>query len=112
MLMGMLGQLEVERRIVDEHHAVGMPAVDGCTSRAHEAQNGGQMLGHLDKAHISHVAVMDDGCHACGSFHHVAAQKLELGLMIMFFDGLDQMCPVQVARCLASNEKIFHYYRL
>ena len=101
--------LEVERRIVDEHHMVGVPIIDGLPSRAQESQDGGQMFGHLDKSHIGHVAIVDDGGHLCGLLHQVTSQKPELRLMVVLRNGLDEPRPMQVARCFASYQEVFHF---
>ena len=110
-LVGMTRNLEVERRIVDEHHMVGSPVVDGTPGCAHEAQDGRQVLSHLDKAHISHVAVVDDGCHTRSLLHQVTTQKLELRIVVALPDCLDQVRAMQVARCFTGYEKVFHYCR-
>ena len=65
--------LEIERGIVDQNHAVGMAAEKLVASGLHIAEDFTQMLEHFAEAHKSHLAVMDYRRHAGSGAHAVAA---------------------------------------
>ena len=81
-VMGIVRQLEVKRWVVDEHKPVRAPSANGLLGCTQESQDGGQMLRHLDKAHVGHVAVVYNGRSACCSGHEVATQELKLRLAV------------------------------
>ena len=69
------------------------------------------MLGHLDKTHIGHVAVVRERCRAGGGLHLVAAVKADLRVGVALFQGGNQLGAMQVARCFAGNDEVFHDVR-
>lgn len=106
--MGKLGHLEVERGVVDEHKRIGVPLEHGAARRLHETKYRGQVLGHLDKAHVGHVAIVDEGLHPRDLGHVVAAQKAKLGLAVLCLERSHELGAMQVAAGLAGNDKILH----
>ena len=77
-VVGIFRHLEVKRGIIDQNNPIGVPLVDGTTRSAQKTEDFPQMLHHIGKAHIGHVAVMDDGLNSCLCSHQVTAQETEL----------------------------------
>ena len=110
-VVGILGDLEIERRIVHQNHSAWLPLIDGTARGAQEPEDFPQVPHHVGKAHIGHVAVVDDGLHTRLGCHEVTAQEAELGLRVLLLEGGYQVRGMQVARSLAGNDEIFHGLR-
>ena len=76
-----LGNAEVEARVVDENHHVGAPLHDVALTHLHVTEYGTQMQQHRHKAHISQFAIVTHPC-AADSRHEVAAKKAKLGVWV------------------------------
>ena len=102
-----LGNAEVEARIVDKNHRVGAPPGYVTLARAHVGKYGRQVQQHRNKPHVSQFAVV---AHpgAAYSRHQVAAEKPETGLGILAPQRLHQLGSMQVATCLACYDIVFH----
>ena len=61
----------------------------------------------LQESHKGHILVML-GQIAPGLLHQITAPTTDFCGVILFFECLDQIGPVQVARCFASDGVIFH----
>ena len=107
-IMGIFSDLEVKRRIIHKNQGIGLPLVDGTARSAQEAEDFAQVLHHIHKAHIGHVAEVDDGLAASLFGHQVATQEAELGLGIFLLERGHQMRGVQVARGLSGDDEVFH----
>ena len=58
-----LRHFQVERRIINQNQGIGAIGDNGLFGSFHKSQNGGQMQNHVHKAHVSHVAKMDERLH-------------------------------------------------
>ena len=107
MSLHILGDVEIEARIVDENHAVGLPFGDVALAHPHIAQDGGQVEQYGYEAHIGQLAVVLHKCAANGR-HQVAAEEAEPCLRVNIFQRPHQMRGMQVARGLTGYEVILH----
>ena len=77
-----LGYVEIETRIVDQYHDIGLPFHDVTFAERHVLENGGQMKQHWDEAHICQIAVMAHE-RATLRLHQVATEETKLGLGVV-----------------------------
>lgn len=85
-----LRDVEVEARIIDQYHHVGLPFRDVALAESHVPEDGPQVEQHGDEAHVRHLLVVLDACAADGS-HQVAAEETELCLRVFVLERLHEM---------------------
>ena len=107
MRFDIFGYPQIETRIVNQNHHVGTKTNDSPPRVAQVAQYGRQMAHYCRDAHKCHVAIVLDLTAALGC-HQIAAEKTELGCSIMLLQCRHQIRTVQIARCFACYDKIFH----
>ena len=97
-----LCNLQVEARIVNKYHYVGLPLHDVALAERHVAQNGAQVEQYGDDAHIRQIAVVAHTC-ASDNRHQVATEETELRCGVFLEQSFHKMRGVEVARCLAND---------
>ena len=86
LLVQVLGNAEVEARVVNEYDHVGLPLADVALAHRHIPQDGPQVQQHRHEAHVGQFAVVLHQCAPLGC-HQVAAKEAELGLRVFRFQG-------------------------
>ena len=110
LLLHILGDVEIEARIVNEYHHVGAPLGDVLLAFAHVAQNGGQMQQHGHEAHVGQLAVVLHASAPLGR-HQVAAEEAELSRRVGILQRPHQPRRMQVAAGLSCYQVVFHRSR-
>ena len=108
LLLDVLGNLEIEARIVDEDDGVGSPAGNVLLTHLHIAEDGGQMEQYGYEAHVCQLVVVAYAC-ATYSRHVVTSEEPELGIVIVALDVLHQSGCMEVATRLAYYQIILHF---
>lgn len=111
MGMHILRDVEVEARVVDEDHHIGLPGRDVALAHGHVPENGAQMEQHGHEAHVGQLAVVLHA-RAADSRHQIASEEAELGIAVLFFQALHQPAGMQVATGLTHDEIILHRFQL
>ena len=111
LAIGIFCHFKVERRIIHQHHSIGLPLIDALAGSAHKAQNLAQVSSHFHKTHISHVAVVYHRCTSCSLSHQVATEEAKLSLCITPAQSRNQPGCMNIARSLSCNHKILHIVR-
>lgn len=105
--MGIFGNFQIERRIVDKNQRVRTELADGFLRPFHVAQNFRQMTEHFRKGHKCHVLIVDNG-NARSLLHIVASKIGKFRIRVLLAQCPDKSSCMDVAGCLAGNEEIFH----
>ena len=107
MLAQEVGDVEVEARIVDENHHVGLPVHDVALHHSHVAEDDAQVEQYGDEAHIGHLPIVAHTLPSDG-LHQVAANEAELRLGVFLLQCCHEAAGMQLAAGLTNNEVIFH----
>ena len=107
MLLHIFGNLEIEARVIHQDDYIRIPLRDVFLASVHVLENGAKMEQDRNEAHIGQLPVMLHPSTPNGT-HQVTPEETEVRLRILFFQGTHQVRGMQVARCLAYNQVIFH----
>ena len=106
--MGILGNFQIERRIVDKNQCIRTEQADSFLRPFHVAQNFRQMAEHFREGHKCHVLIVDNGGNARSLLHIVASKIGKFRIRVLLAQRPDKSSCMDVAGCLAGNEEIFH----
>ena len=102
-----LGDIEIETRIIDQNHDIGLPSYNVLLALFHVCKDSRQMKQHGNESHVCHFFIMlyhrtTFGCH------QIASEKAEFRLPIYVFQSCHQMSRMQIARGLTDNQIVLH----
>ena len=85
--MNVLGDVEVEARVVDEDEGVGLPLEDVALAHLHITEDGAQVQKYRYEPHVGQFLVV---AHEGGSssLHEVASDATELCIVVNLFQRL------------------------
>ena len=100
-------EAEIEAGIVYQYHHIWLVGQYVFFAEANIAEYGRQVLHHLYESHESKVSDMLYYM-AAGCCHTVTAPAADVCSRVFCAQGLDQVRPVQVTRCFAGYDVVFH----
>ena len=101
------GNVEIEARIVDQYHRIGLPPYDVALATAHVAENGWQMEQDGNETHICQLAIVSDRLTSLCR-HQVATEETEFCLRVALPEGTHQTRGMEVAARLTGYQIVFH----
>lgn len=109
--MGFTGYLEVEARIIDQHHRVGAHGLRAhCINRhAKIRPNVGEMAQHFAESHIRHVTYVHQRSRPGSSSHKVTSEKREARALIDATKSTDEGCGMKVAGGFSGRYEVTHH---
>lgn len=107
LLFGITGYFQVEAGIIDQNQGIGTISCQIVLAQSYIFQDLPKVQSNLYKTHISHFAIMT---HKRPShlLHGISSPKAEFGLRIALANGPHEIGGMQVARCFAGYQIIFH----
>ena len=109
LLLGPLGHLEVEARVVDQDQYIGLECLDVGLTLAKLTTNRAEVFQHIHKTEKRGLAVvLGKILRTARLGHQITTPKAKLRLRIGLFQPLTQFRAVQIARRLTDDQIISH----
>ena len=110
MLVDVVGNVEIEARIIDQDYYVGTPRHNVLLTPLHVAKDGAQVKQDGHKTHIGQVLVVAHALATDGR-HEVAAEEAKLRRGVILAQRGHQPAGVEVATRLAHYQIVLHIVR-